>query len=704
MDHCDFSTEFVNDMDSLLNDHDPDIVAPFFSSFQSVSPTPSASFPEYTNLAPMPSSSQRAQYDPQDALTSLMLSPNFSVYPDAQLVLGLQSPWSTSTHRTLAPEMSIQPERLSMGDLESESAVDTLFFSQEPSSVPLSVQPNVPLRLFKPPRPLETALVTREPMELFPLFHPPLECHTSFHPPPHPPHLPPRHHGDWVDYRRERRGSVPVSPSEFPHHHHCVPWIPHPTDTMPISVSPRPNGRLGWDMYDCPREPWSPADPSHRRGRSLHSHEAPPSPRSAVSEPTKPSSKRRRRPSTSPSTSPRRETTKRTRSRGSSVSSTQTSSPHRKRTKRVSPAPEDKYCNYTRWMAVETASLMRLVRQQDQDNIQWDQIAEDLGTERSPSQCQNKWNAEIAKLDPNKDDEEKFIKGRWSPQEDQALQHGVERYLRSNGMMPQPPAFLPDEENEARPVETGAPVTRDQDETSELFNSLVDNHLYDDSGPDVSSAADLTHSKVLHQLQLFSSMSSASSSCSPYHSSPSSPSSYTTSSSTPPRPFRNTSGVRSSPPVFRTRQDYENEVSRLMVRCPWGLIVKSIDGRSGIQAQARWSEALDPQVRRGKWSLREDRLLFEGVEKHARCWIRIADGIPGRTQRQCRTRWVQLRTKGEREQAEAMALALRKEQEKMMKEKKNEEEEEEEEEVTRGMKKVMIRKKGGDVVLGRRFP
>ncbi|KAI9236575.1 MAG: Homeodomain-like protein, partial [Podila humilis] len=86
-------------------------------------------------------------------------------------------------------------------------------------------------------------------------------------------------------------------------------------------------------------------------------------------------------------------------------------------------------------------------------------------------------------------------------------------------------------------------------------------------------------------------------------------------------------------------QALQHGVSRLMVRCPWGLIVKSIDGRSGIQAQARWSEALDPQVRRGKWSLREDRLLFEGVEKHARCWIRIADGIPGRTQRQCRTRW-----------------------------------------------------------------
>lgn len=323
MDHCDFSTEFVNDMDSLLNDHDPDIVAPFFSPFRSVSPTSSASFPEYTHLPPMPSSSHRAQYGPQDALTSLMLSPDFSVYPDAQSVLGLQSPWSTSTHRNLAPEMSIQPEKLSMNGLEGESAVDPLFFGQEPSSMPLSVQPNVPFRLFEPPRPLEHALITRAPMELFPVFHPPLEHHTSFHPPPHPLHLPPRYHGDWVDYRRERRDSVPVSPSEFSHHHHPVPWIPHPTGPMPISVPPRPHGRLGWDMFDRPREPWSPADSSHHRGRSLHSHEASPSPRSPVSEPTQPSSKRRRRPSTSPSTSPSRDTTKRTRSRRSSVSTTQ---------------------------------------------------------------------------------------------------------------------------------------------------------------------------------------------------------------------------------------------------------------------------------------------------------------------------------------------------------------------------------------------
>lgn len=325
MDPCDFSTEFVNDMDSLLNDHDPGIVAPFLSPFRSVSPAPS-SFPEYTHLPPMPSSSHRARYDPQDGLTSLMLSPDFSVYPVAQPpILGLQSPWSTSTHRNLAPEMSIQPEKLSMGALESESAVDPLFLGQQSLSVPLSVQPNVNLRPFESPCLLEPALITHAPIKPFPLFHPPLEHHTSFLPPPHPLHLPPRHHGDWVDYRRERRDSVPVSPTEFSHHLHPAPWIPHPTGAKPISVPPRLHDHMGWDMYGHPQELWPPTGPRHHRGRSIHSHEASPSPRSPVSEPTKPSSKRRRRQSTSPSTSPSpsRGTTKRTRSMRSSLSTIQ---------------------------------------------------------------------------------------------------------------------------------------------------------------------------------------------------------------------------------------------------------------------------------------------------------------------------------------------------------------------------------------------
>ncbi|KAI9251772.1 Homeodomain-like protein [Phascolomyces articulosus] len=81
---------------------------------------------------------------------------------------------------------------------------------------------------------------------------------------------------------------------------------------------------------------------------------------------------------------------------------------------------------------------------------------------------------------------------------------------------------------------------------------------------------------------------------------------------------------------------------------PWNKIAERIPNRTGIQCQARWTEALDPSVRKGKWSEDEDVLLRAGVDKFGRCWIRIAETVPGRTQRQCRTRWMQIKYKEEK--------------------------------------------------------
>ncbi|KAJ2959165.1 hypothetical protein NQZ79_g5285 [Umbelopsis isabellina] len=86
---------------------------------------------------------------------------------------------------------------------------------------------------------------------------------------------------------------------------------------------------------------------------------------------------------------------------------------------------------------------------------------------------------------------------------------------------------------------------------------------------------------------------------------------------------------------------------------PWNKIAQRIPNRTGIQCQARWTEALDPTVRKGKWSEPEDSLLRAGVEAFGKCWIRIAESIPGRTQRQCRTRWVQLKYKEEKQSAKS---------------------------------------------------
>jgi hypothetical protein len=87
--------------------------------------------------------------------------------------------------------------------------------------------------------------------------------------------------------------------------------------------------------------------------------------------------------------------------------------------------------------------------------------------------------------------------------------------------------------------------------------------------------------------------------------------------------------------------DDEEEHSEVI---PWGVIATMLPRRrTGIQCQARWSEALDPTIRKGKWTTEEDEMLFKGVEEFGQCWIKVSSRVKGRTQRQIRTRWMQIR-------------------------------------------------------------
>ncbi|KAJ3109215.1 Myb-like DNA-binding domain protein [Phlyctochytrium bullatum] len=82
---------------------------------------------------------------------------------------------------------------------------------------------------------------------------------------------------------------------------------------------------------------------------------------------------------------------------------------------------------------------------------------------------------------------------------------------------------------------------------------------------------------------------------------------------------------------------------------PWQRIAEQIPGRTAVQCIARYQEALDPEIRKGKWSAEEDAALREGLRLHGKAWVRIAGLIRGRTQRQCRTRWLQIRARLEAE-------------------------------------------------------
>jgi S-ribosylhomocysteine lyase LuxS involved in autoinducer biosynthesis len=46
------------------------------------------------------------------------------------------------------------------------------------------------------------------------------------------------------------------------------------------------------------------------------------------------------------------------------------------------------------------------------------------------------------------------------------------------------------------------------------------------------------------------------------------------------------------------------------------------------------------ESRTGKWKLEEDAKLTEAVKKHGKNWIAVASMVPGRTNRQCYTKWV----------------------------------------------------------------
>eukprot|EP00842_Homolaphlyctis_polyrhiza_P004370 jgi/Hompol1/4934/HPOL_004046-RA len=75
----------------------------------------------------------------------------------------------------------------------------------------------------------------------------------------------------------------------------------------------------------------------------------------------------------------------------------------------------------------------------------------------------------------------------------------------------------------------------------------------------------------------------------------------------------------------------------------WNKVAEAIPGRSGQQCMARYTEALDPSVKKGKWAPEEDVLLRKGFSQYGKVWVRVAEMIPGRTQRQCRTRWMLIR-------------------------------------------------------------
>jgi hypothetical protein len=76
----------------------------------------------------------------------------------------------------------------------------------------------------------------------------------------------------------------------------------------------------------------------------------------------------------------------------------------------------------------------------------------------------------------------------------------------------------------------------------------------------------------------------------------------------------------------------------------WVAVAAMVPGRTNTQCKHRWN-SLDPSNngKKGKWKVEEDAKLIEAMEKHGKKdnnWVAVATMVPGRTNTQCRVRWV----------------------------------------------------------------
>ena len=71
----------------------------------------------------------------------------------------------------------------------------------------------------------------------------------------------------------------------------------------------------------------------------------------------------------------------------------------------------------------------------------------------------------------------------------------------------------------------------------------------------------------------------------------------------------------------------------------WTLCSKTIPGRNGKQCREHWSNSLDPNLKKGEWSLEEDYLLYTLYNEYGGSWKKIAPLFNGRTENTIKNRF-----------------------------------------------------------------